>query len=297
MKKIKVSIVILNFNTKNLLKNCIDSIKKSTHIPYEIIVVDNGSTDGSVKMLEQDYKSVILIRNKKNLGFAAGNNKARSKVRGKFVLFLNSDTIIEGTSIDKSISYFEKTNNTGALTVKQVLPTGKIDKDSRRSFPTPWVALTHFSRLDRLFPKSKLFSRYWYGYLSANKIHNIDVLQGAYFLTTKKILDKVGWFSEDYFLDGEDIDLSWKIKQLGYCLVYYPKVKIIHLKGATKKKNKRLTFKDKRERQRYVLAGIEAMQIFYKKYLWEKYPIYINYLILLAINLLKILRLIRLYVF
>lgn len=297
MRKPKVSIIILNYNTKELLRNCIDSIIKSTKINYEIIVVDNGSTDDSVQMIEENYKEIVLIKNKSNLGFSAGNNKARTKVKGKFVLFLNSDTIIKEDSIDKSVAYFENLSNVGALTVKQVLLNGTLDKDSRRSFPTPWVTFTHFSRLDRIFPKSRIFSQYWYGYLPADKTHPVDALQGSYFLTTKKILDEVDWFSEDYFLDGEDIDLSWKIKQLGYRLIYYPKVEIVHLKGATKKKNKKLKLKEKKERQKYVLAGIEAMLIFYKKHLWQKYPIYINYSVLTGINLLKIFRLIRLYIF
>lgn len=282
----KLSIIILSYNTHDLLKNCLTSIKAlQDKIKYEVIVSDNGSIDQSVAMVKSEFPWVKVLENKANLGFAAGNNKARAVVKGEYILFLNSDTEVRDKALEETVNYLENNPQVGALTCKIVLPNGNLDRDARRSFPTPWVAFTHFSFLDRVFPKSKIFARYWYGYKSADQVHEVDVLQGAFFLTRKSILDKVDWYDESYFLDGEDIDLSWKIKQLGYKIIYYPKVSTLHIKKASKRKS----------RSRSVTQGVRSMEFFYKKHLWNKYPIYINWLVMLGIQSIKLLRLIKLY--
>jgi len=296
MKKIKLSIVLLNYKTFEITDSCIDSIKKSKpKINYEIIVVDNGSFDGSIEKLSQKYKDIVFIQNKKNLGFARGNNAAMGYVRGEYVLFLNTDTLVEKGTLEGCVTYLDKYEDVAAITCKQVLPDGSIDKDSRRSFPTPWVAFTHFFGLDRVFPRSKIFARYWCGYLDPDKTYEIEVAQGAFIMTRKIILDKIGWFDKDYFLDGEDIDLSWKIRELGKKIIYYPKVKIVHFKGYTKGKNKYFKKDKKRERKSYVLAGANSMEIFYRKRMWNKYPLILNYIVLLGIKFIKINRLVKLY--
>src|SRR6266404_3380438 len=224
----KLSVIILNYNTKDLTLKCVDSVIQNTkNLDCEIIVIDNGSSEKLGKS-----KKYTLISNKTNLGFAGGNNSARKIAKGDYILFLNSDTEVYKDTLKETVKYLEAHKDVGALTCKTVLPSGKLDKDARRSFPTPWVALTHFSGLDRIFPKSSIFARYWYGYRSPDEIQEIEALQGAFFLTRKKILDEVGWFSEEYFLDGEDIDLSWKISQTGSKIIYYPKVSILHIKKA-----------------------------------------------------------------
>jgi len=281
MKKPELSIVILNYNTKALLTNCLDSLKKiSKEANFEVIVVDNGSTDNSVGVIRKSFPWVKVIENGSNLGFAKGNNAARHVVKGSIVLFLNSDTLALPGCLSDTLVYLSKNKNVGAVTCKIVLPSGKLDKDARRSFPTPWVALSHFSGLEKLFPKSKLFAKYWYGYVSVDEIQEVDVLQGAFCMVRKQILDEVGWYSEDYFLDGEDIDLCWKIKEKGWKIVYYPKVSIVHLKKGTKKNFKSIS----------VGTGVDSMGIFYKKYLWKKYPLALNYLVLFGILLMKSIR-------
>jgi GT2 family glycosyltransferase len=171
------------------------------------------------------------------------------------------------------------------------LTDGNPDKDARRSFPTPWVALTHFSGIDRLFPHSELFSKYWYLYKSPERIQDVDVIEGAFFLTKKEILDSVGWFSEEYFLDGEDIDLCWKIKSKGLRIVYFPEAAAIHLKGASKGKRKSSFLRITREeRIKIVNVGLDSMAIFYKKWLWSRYPLFLDWLVLAGINGLRFLR-------
>lgn len=295
--KPELSIIILNYNTAKLLEDCLLSLSKvRNEADFEIIVADNGSTDESVKMLSRKYPQVKVVENGENLGFAKGNNAARGKCQGEYVLFLNTDTIINKGVLAETLKYLRENKDAGALTCKLVLASGEPDKDARRSFPTPWVSFTHLALpLDRIFPKSKIFSKYWYGYLSPDKIHEVDVIQGAYFLVRKKILDEVGWFDEDYFLDGEDIDLCWKIKEKGWKIVYYPKVSIIHLKGITKGKNKTalrdVPFKEK---MRFRMSGVNSMEIFYRKRLWKKYPLVINCLVIFGIKIIKLLRLIKL---
>ncbi len=284
----KLSIVILSYNTEKVLTDCLDSLTKvKSEVDFEVIVVDNASTDGSLRMLSH-RKDLTLIENKDNLGFAKGNNSARKSVKGEYVLFLNSDTLVAQSTLKATVNYLDEHKDVGALTCKIVLPDGSLDKDARRSFPTPWVALTHFSLLDRLFPKSPLFARYWYGYKNEDELHEVDALQGAFFLTRKYILDGVDWYDEDYFLDGEDIDLCWKIKHQGYKIVYYPQVTITHVKKASKKGRRSL---------KAVTAGVNSMEIFYKKHLIRLYPFYINMPVLMGIYTLKLIRVIKYYIF
>lgn len=288
----KLSIVIVTFNVKDLTKNCLNSLKDLT-IPAKIVVSDNGSSDGTVEMIKKEFPNALLLDNKDNLGFAKGNNKARKYCKGDYVLILNPDTVVPKNTIEKCIRYMDANAGSGALTCKIELWSGGLDKDCRRSFPTPWVALAHFAFLDRVFPKIKFLSRYWYSYLSEDVVHEIDVPQGAFCLVRRSIMDKINWYDEDYFLDGEDIDLAYKIKQLGYKIIYYPKVKIIHYKGASKgKKGSGFQGKvDSKVRKRAVYSGVESMKIFYRKHYLKKYPWAVNKLVFIGIDAIKTLRL------
>jgi hypothetical protein len=279
----KLSIIIVSYNTKELLADCLSSLNKvKDEVSFETIVSDNGSLDGSLQMVRENFPGVSLIENNRNLGFAKGNNAARSYVNGEIVLFLNSDVVIRKNTLRKTVKYLDDNKDVGAVTCKIVLPDGSLDKDARRSFPTPWVSLTHFSGLDRLFSKSYLFSKYWYGYRKPDATHEVDVLQGAFFMVRREILNDVGWFDESYFLDGEDIDLSWKIKNAGWKIMYYPKVSIIHVKKGSKLKARSL---------KNIMAGVDSMEIFYKKRLWNKYPAILNFCVLIGIKAIKLARL------
>ena len=297
MAKPEISIVILNYNTKELTLDCLKSLKKvKGEVSFETIVCDNGSSDGSIEAIKEKYPEVRIIENGANLGFAKGNNAARRKATGNYVLFLNTDTIVYPGVLKKTWEYLQSNKDVAAVTCKLVLPDGSLDKDARRSFPTPWVSLTHLVlKLDRLFPKSFLFAKYWYGYISPDITHEVDVIQGAYLLVRKPVLDSVGWFDEDYFLDGEDIDLCWKIKQKGWKIIYFPEVSIKHLKGATKGKNKstmkKVPFKEK---LKFRMSGVTSMEIFYRKRLWGKYPLALNYLVILGIKFVKLSRVVKL---
>jgi GT2 family glycosyltransferase len=276
MKKPKLTVIILNHNTKELLKNCLQSLHKSkSFLDMQIIVSDNGSNDGSVEMLKQSFKWVEIVEGP-NLSFANGNNRTRKITKGEYVLFLNTDTIIHENTLPECIRFMETDTKTGALTCKLILPNGKLDKDARRRFPTPWISF------NRLFLKRT--RQYWYEDIDPDITHEVDAIQGAFFLTKKSILDKVGWFDEKYYFDGEDLDLSFQIKKLGYKIVYFPEVSIVHIKKATR------NLADKELKIRRKMEGISAMAYFYKKNLWDNYPLIFNYLVFMGIGILKMYR-------
>lgn len=291
-KKVELSVVILNYNTKELLEDCLNSVKKyMDEVPMEVIVSDNASTDESAKTIRTKFPWVKLLEGP-NEGFSKGNNRARPDVNGKMVLFLNPDTVVHKSVFEKTVRYLREHAEVGALTCKLVLPSGELDKDTRRSFPTPWVAFTHLVlRADKFFPKSPLFGQYWYGYIPDTATHEVDAIQGAFFLTWKKILDQVGWFDEKYFFDGEDLDLCFQIHKAGYKLIYFPEVYIDHLKGVTKGKVKKWRHKvDLKQRMKLRMAGMNSMERFYRKNLWKRYPLLFSWFVILGIRTFKVVR-------
>ncbi len=276
MNNPKLSIVILNHDTKDLLFDCLNSLKKvRDELLFEVIVSDNNSSDGSREMVHGQFPWVKLITGP-NISYSNGNNRAKDIVRGRYILFLNSDTIVHENALKKSVEYLENNNDVGALSCKLVLPNGKLDRDTRRRFPNPWNSFS------RLFLKSG--RNYWYLDVDENKTHEVDVIQGAFFLTKKKILDSVNWFDEKYEFDGEDIDLCFQVKKLGYKIVYYPEVSITHIKKATKNKVGGINRK---------MQGMDSMEYFVRKNLWDRYPLVFNYFVLTGIYLLKFFRFLK----
>lgn len=273
-----LSVIILNYNTKEVTKNLLQSIELiKSKLKLQIIIVDNASTDGSVEMLKKYFKKHDLILNKKNLGFAKGNNSAKKYVRADTVLFLNSDTLVHENSFDLPYKYIQENPGVGAITVKTILPSGEYDPDMRRRFPTLMISL------GRLLGFT---SKYKYGDVSSETLHEIDVAQGAYLMVKRELLETVNWFDEDYFLDGEDIDLCWKIKQTGAKIIYFPDAYITHIKKASKNKDRKRSLES-------VTRGVDAMHIFYSKRMSKNYPKYINNIVYLGISSLKRLRLIK----
>jgi len=286
MKKPELSIIILNYNTKELLEDCLASVKKyESEVPFEVIVSDNSSTDGSPEMIRKKFPWVKYTEGP-NDGFSKGNNRARSLVEGDMVLFLNPDTVVHEGVFAKTVKYLKDHAEVGALTCKLVLPGGKMDKDVRRRFPTPKIAFQHLAL--------GINKDYWYEDIPESTTHEVEAIQGAFFLTWKKILDKVGWFDENYFFDGEDIDLCYQIHEAGYKLVYYPEVTVTHLKGVTKGKVKKWKYKvSPQQRKKLRLAGVSSMERFFKKNLWKKYPLAFDYFVVFGINVFKIVRYIK----
>ncbi len=273
---IDISVIIVNYNVKELLEQCIISIlAASKNLKAEIIVVDNNSFDGSVDYLKSKFASntsIRIIASPINLGFAKANNLGAKEAKGEYLLILNPDTILQEDTLEKSLSFYKSSENTGALTCKLILPNGKLDLACRRSFPTPSVAVYRILGLSRIFPNSKTFGKYNLTYLDENKTYEVDAIVGAFMLFKKDIYDKVNGFDEDYFMYGEDLDLCYRIKKAGYKIFYYPDTSIIHYKGESTKKSS----------ISYVNNFYGAMQIFVKKNLNSSFWL-MNILIKLSI--------------
>lgn len=274
-----LTIIILNYNVKELLIKCLESIFKSKtdKDQWQIIVVDNASSDGSVEAARERYKDIEILQNKRNLGYAAGNNAAIPKVKAPVILFLNPDTVIVGKAIQKTYEYLMSNPDIGAVTSKVELPNGKLDYSCHRGFPTPWNSFCYFSGLSKLFPKLKLFSGYTATYLDIHKTHEIDALTGAFMMVRKIAGDQIGWWDTDYFWNGEDIEFCFDLKAKGWKIYFYPEEKIIHFKGSSAKK----------ERSKTISHGASAMRIFYMKHYYKNYPPLFRDLILWGIKTLE----------
>lgn len=298
MKPKDLSIIIVNFNTRDLLFDCLKSISKATHPKngLEVIVVDNASHDDSVKMVKSNYPDVILIKNKKNLGFAKANNIGAKKAAGRFLLFLNSDTVIKRYSLVKPLKFLKNHPKVGAITIKLVTATGQIDIDNHRGFPTPWASFCHFFGLSRLLPNSTLLNSYHLGLRKLNRVHSIPVAAGSFLMMPSKIFKQIGGWDEAYYFYGEDIDLCYRIGLANYKIIYYSKVSALHLKGASsgiRKETAKVSKADQATRIKIAKSSAEAMKIFYKKFYIKKYPRIVTFLILSAITLKGWLRILK----
>ncbi len=232
-----LSIIIVNYNVKYFLEHCLSSVEKAiVSLSAEIFVVDNASSDGSDTYFIDRFPRVQFIYNEKNVGFAKANNQAVTLCKGKYILFLNPDTIVPENCFTKCISFFDKNNEYGALGVKMIDGAGNFLKESKRSFPSPLTSFYKLSGLASLFPHSKKYANYHLGNLSENETNEVDVLAGAFFMMPKAVINKVGSFDEQFFMYGEDVDLSYRIQKAGYKNYYFADTTIIHFKGESTKR-------------------------------------------------------------
>ncbi|MBX4187465.1 MAG: glycosyltransferase family 2 protein [Candidatus Doudnabacteria bacterium] len=263
-----LSIILLNYNTKDLTCKCLRSVFASEiNFVYEVIVADNGSSDGSIQMIQQEFPQVILIENKANLGFSKGNNAAMKQAVGRYFLLLNTDTEIKPDALDESVKYLDEHPDVGIVGGKVLLPDGSLDKASRRRFPNPWNSFL------RLFGLKK-FSDYNID-LPIDQIAEVDAVMGAYLMIRKSITEKIGLLDEDYFMYGEDLDWCWQVKQAGYKVVYYPKAEITHYKYGS---SQLIPFQT-------IQLAHQAMKIFYRKHYATEYNWLFNQFVYLGINL------------
>ncbi len=288
---IDLSIVIVSYNTKDFIKECIKSIHKTIgKLKFEIIIVDNASTDGTVDEIEKlkSHIPITFLQNKENLGFSKANNLGVGRATGRYILFLNPDIEIYENTLPGMVKFMDEQKQAGAATCKLVLPKGKIDDACHRGFPTPWNAFTHFSGLAKLFGKTKLFGGYNLGFLDFSKTHEIDVLVGAFMLVRRKAGEEVGWWDEDYFFYGEDIDFCYLLKQKGWKIYYVPQFSALHYKGVSggiKKVSKHITTATNETRIKSQKERFRAMRLFYQKHYESKYPWFITRLIYFGIFL------------
>jgi len=272
----KLSVVIVNYNVKHFIEQCLFSVlKASENIACEVFIVDNNSVDGSVTLIQEKFPQVNLIVNKINTGFSVANNQALKIAKGEYVLLLNPDTVVQEDTFSKILAFMDTHPEAGGLGVKMLDGQGNFAPESKRGLPTPEVAFYKMFGFARLFPKSKRFGKYHLTYMSEDELSEIDVMSGAFMLIRKTVLDKIGFLDETFFMYGEDIDLSYRIKLAGYKNYYFPDTQIIHYKGES----------TKRSSLNYVVIFYKAMAIFSNKHFSGSNAFWFNALIHLAIFL------------
>lgn len=239
----------------------------------EVIVIDNNSNDNSLAYLQPKFPGIEFVANKENVGFAKACNQGLLQANGRYILFLNPDTIIPEDCFQKCISFFEIHADAGAIGIKMLDGSGRFLKESKRAFPSPMTSLYKLFGLSRLFPRSKIFSRYHLEHLDENKNNEVDVLAGAFMMIRKEVLDKVGSFDETFFMYGEDVDLSYRIQKGGYKNYYFAGSSIIHFKGESTRKGS----------MNYVRMFYTAMSIFVRKHYGGSRAGFFNFLIHTAI--------------
>lgn len=272
----KLSVVIVNYNVKYFLEQALHSVNKAMKgMEGEVFVVDNNSADGSCEMVRRKFPEVILIENKTNSGFSAANNQAIRQAKGEYILLLNPDTVVEEDCFLQCTRFMDEHADAGALGVKMIDGKGKFLPESKRGLPTPEIAFYKMFGFASLFPRSKRFGGYHLGYLSNEQVHEVDVLSGAFMMLRKTALDKTGLLDEDYFMYGEDIDLSYRVTKAGYKNYYFPHTTIIHYKGESTKKTS----------VNYVFVFYRAMIIFAQKHYTSKHAKLFSFMISMAIYL------------
>lgn len=253
----QLSIIIVNYKVRLFAEQCLASLRLATkHLQAEIFVVDNNSDDGSVAYLQPLFPEVTFIAKAHNIGFACANNDALWRCKGEYVLFLNPDTIVAEDALSTSVAYMQAHPRCGGLGIQMLDGAGRFLPESKRGFPSPATSLYKQLGLYKLFPTSPRFARYYMGHLPQHTTAEIDVLAGAYMLVRKSVLDTIGGFDEKFFMYGEDIDLSYRIKQAGFYNAYFAYSAIIHFKGESTAKGS----------LNYVRVFYQAMQLFVQKH-------------------------------
>tara|TARA_B110000285_G_scaffold234173_1_gene310233 strand:+ start:1523 stop:3439 length:1917 start_codon:yes stop_codon:yes gene_type:complete len=274
--KYQLSVIIVNYNVEYFLNQCLDAVKKaSKNLQVEVIIVDNHSVDGSLKMLKEKYPEHHLIANKDNVGFSTANNQGIKESSGEYVLLLNPDTVVAESTLEKVVAFMNENKDAGGLGVRMIDGKGIFLPESKRGLPTPTVAFYKIFGLSKIFPRSKKYNQYHAGHVDEFETNEVDILSGAFMLIRKDTLDNVGLLDEDFFMYGEDIDLSYRIQLGGYKNYYFADTKIIHYKGESTKKNS----------VNYVFVFYNAMIIFAKKHFKSKNAKLFTLLINLAIYL------------
>ena len=255
--QIDISVVIVNYNVRHFLHQTLQSVERAKEgLHIETWVVDNNSVDDSVAMVKEDFPQVKLIENKDNPGFSIANNQAIKQCQGKYVLLLNPDTVLQEDTLKVCMDFMDKHEDCGAVGAKMIDGGGNFLPESKRGFPSPWVSFCKATGLSTIFSKSKTFNQYHLGYLDENEVNEVDVLCGAFMFMRKEVLDEVGLLDESFFMYGEDIDLSYRIKKAGHKIYYLPETQLIHFKGESTKKGT----------VNYVRVFYQAMIIFVKKH-------------------------------
>lgn len=233
-----LSVIIVNYNVRQYLENALVSIIRAMEgIEGEVIVVDNASDDGSVEMVREKFPSVQVLANAENMGFARANNLALERARGQWLLLINPDTVVQEDTLRVMIEFMRMHPEAGLAGCKILNPDGSFQLPCRRSFPTPWVALTKITGLSALFPRSRVFGRYNLTYLDPDKSYEVDAVSGSFMMVARTAFEAVGGLDKTFFMYGEDLDWCYRIRQAGFAVYYVHETQIVHFKGESTRRS------------------------------------------------------------
>lgn len=259
---VDISIIIVNYKVKEYIANLLNSIAKARHDKtLQIIVVDNNSGDNSIEFLKTRFPDVHYIGNEANLGFGKANNQAIKMAEGRYSLIINPDTLVSEDTFEVLVDHMDNDPECGACGCKILNPDGSFAPESRRSVPSIWTSMTKVLGLNSLFPKSKLFGRYYLGWLDQDEASKVPVLSGSFMFWRTKLLKDLGGFDERFFMYGEDIDLCYRVEETGYHIDYVPETSIIHYKGESTRKSD----------LRYIRIFNKALYQFFEKHYSSNY--------------------------
>ncbi|MCC6799114.1 MAG: glycosyltransferase family 2 protein [Anaerolineae bacterium] len=278
-----LGIVVVNWNTRDLLRDCLRSVEQSEGVTYRAVVVDNASSDDSAAMVRAEFPDVTLIENTDNRGYPAANNQGLRQLgfeRGgpddapRYALALNPDTVLPPDALREMVAYMDADPRVGVAGPKLVLLDGSLDLACRRSFPTPEISFYRMIGLSKMFPRSQRFGRYNLTYLDPDVETEVDSVVGAFMLVRREAIQRVGLFDETFFMYGEDLDWAYRIKQAGWTVKYNPRVTVTHVKRAASRQSRRA------QQEFY-----RAMLIFYRKHYRPTTPWWLHGLILTGLAL------------
>lgn len=279
-----VGVVIVNYNTRELLRDCLESVLETRGVAFKVCVVDNHSTDGSAAMVREEFSQVLLIESPRNGGYAYANNLGLRalgfdwpRIRDdapRYALLLNSDTVVPPGALADMVRFMDEHPEAGIAGPRLVRQDGSLDLACRRSFPTPEVSFYRIVGLSKLFPRSRRFARYNLTYLDPDETAEVDSVVGAFMMVRREAIADAGLMDEDFFLYGEDLDWAYRIKRAGWKAYYYPEVTVLHYKRASTRRSRRARHEFYR-----------AMLIFYRKHYAAETPWWLDKLVRLGIYL------------
>ncbi len=292
---ITISVIIVNYNTAPLLQACLQNLL-ALQEATEILVVDNASRDGSALLVQNEFPTVKLIPLSENRGLTVASNLGLAAATGEFVLYLGSDAYPEAGVIQGVATFLMQHPQVGIATAELRLRDGTLDMDAHRGFPTPWASLTHFSGLNKLFPRSRHFNQYFLGDQNLDEPHEIDLCISHFLMARRSLFDKIGPWDEEFFLYGEDVDLCYRAKAAGYKILYLPQFTVLHYKGASvgvRSQTSDISQASNATKLHVTQLSTHAMLLFYQKHLYKQYPWLVSALVVTAIRLLGAMRLWR----
>ena len=279
---VDIGIVIVNWNTRDYLRNCLASVFANRDVSFDVVVVDNASEDGSAEMVRDEFPQAHLIVNPINGGFSYANNIGLRHLgldsgvgtAPRYGLLLNPDTELPQDALAGMVRFMDSHPDAGAAGPKLVLADGSLDLACRRSFPSPEVSFYRMTGLSRLFPKSPRFARYNLTYLDPDETYEVDSVVGAFMMVRREAIAQVGLLDESFFMYGEDLDWAYRIKQAGWKIYYHPEVVVRHIKRAASRKNPRAK-----------VEFYRSMLIFYRKHYRSTTPWWLHVAIMAGLML------------